>query len=367
MAAPNTGESEWVELYYSGDQPIQLEDYSIRRISTSGGVRTYPLILETETIEPQSFVIVSFNSSFLPNDGATVELLDKDGNRVGPAITYPPLDTGQVYAHTGDAAGSWSIDYLATPGMPNQPAPAPTATETASATVTETPEPTSAPESTSTPKPSSTSESISTPEPSSTPEPTGTPEPETPDGLLLNELMAAPDDDMWEKEWIELYYSGEHPIQIKDYSIRRISTGGGVRTYPLILETETIEPQSFVIVSLLGSFLPNDGATVELLDQDGNRIGPAITYPPLQSGQVYAYTGRTQPAAGAPIICQRQGCPTSPPRRPPQLRLLQKQLRQPLSLHIPMNQPVQHKQTLQLIPNKHNSIRKKRAPLLNSP
>ncbi|NJP06006.1 MAG: hypothetical protein HC837_10465, partial [Chloroflexaceae bacterium] len=268
MANPADGQ-EWIELYNLGDQPITMDDWFLQRVSTGGTVRQQTL--PTITIPPGGFLLHSAGQAFLPNDGAVLQLFDAVFRPVGSVVSYPALSTDQVYARVADGMEQWSIDFPPSPGQPNQPAPTATATATVLPTITVRP--------TQRPAPTATEQQPTPHDPD--PTATSTTEPDVIDVLLLNELMAAPDDDVYESEWVELYYGGDQPIQLEDYSIRRISTGGGVRTYSLIFETETIEPQSFVIVSLLGSFLPNDGATVELLDKDGNRVGPAITYPAL--------------------------------------------------------------------------------------
>ncbi len=119
LAGPQPGQEEWVELFNAGDVAVSTADWSIRRVSASG--TTQHKALTTVTIEPGMLALFTFKSGFLPNDGATLHLLNAQEQPVGDAITYPDLENDQTYARIHDGDATWSEHTPPSPGAPNVP------------------------------------------------------------------------------------------------------------------------------------------------------------------------------------------------------------------------------------------------------
>ncbi len=121
LPAPAAGEMEWIELYNSGSEPVDVTGWSIRRTGLTGAVQTRKL--GAVSVLPGEFLVVETGRSFLPNNGAILELLDAQGQVVHDPIEYPKLRSGQVYARTTDGGVEWRSAYPPSPGMPNTPPP----------------------------------------------------------------------------------------------------------------------------------------------------------------------------------------------------------------------------------------------------
>jgi hypothetical protein len=151
MAAPASGENEWIELYNPADTAESTANWRIRRVSESGTERWQTL--NDTTLAAGAFAVFSFDSGFLPNSGATLTLFDAGGNVVDEAITYPSLATSQSYSRTSDGGAAWCTHYPCSPGAANTsptptasrqapitaPSPTTTATSTAASTATAAP------------------------------------------------------------------------------------------------------------------------------------------------------------------------------------------------------------------------------------
>ncbi|NJN67753.1 MAG: hypothetical protein HC884_14110, partial [Chloroflexaceae bacterium] len=292
LAAPSSGQAEWVELFNPGREPATVEGWVIHRTSTGGTTRRHPL--DPFTIAPGGFVVQTFASGFLPNDGGTLELLAPQGEPVGSALTYPALSTDQPYARMSDGGTTWSLDYPPSPGEPNTPPP-PTATTLPTLPPTPTPLPTPTlplPPTPSLPPSPNPLPVVPFPSPSSpavTPAPTSSPSPSPPPPLLfINEVLAAPQPG--QAEWVELFNPGREPATIEGWVIHRTSTGTstGTTTRQHPLDPFTIAPGGFAVQSFAGGFLPNSGATLELRDALGQATGGVVSYPALSTDQPYA-------------------------------------------------------------------------------
>lgn len=291
MAAPTAGEAEWLELYNPGDTPADITGWTFKRTS---GTTTRLYTIETATIAPQSYLLVYPSSGFLPNNGAVVELLANNDIRVDTAITYPALATDQVYARISISDTSeWTTSYPPSPAAPNMPPPD---TPTSTATATTLPIPTS----THTPIPGATSlpssyNPTNTPTTSSgtmhqSPTPTQTTGSEETHTIVINEIQAAPVNG--DNEWIELYApNNQHPIDLQNWTIKRTSKSGTVKTFTLTDQTIT----TYAVITFGSGFLPDTGGTLELLTPQGTLIGHVVTYPALSTGKIYARTSDNAP------------------------------------------------------------------------
>ncbi|NJK78667.1 MAG: lamin tail domain-containing protein [Chloroflexaceae bacterium] len=125
MAAPASGEVEWVELFNPNSYAVTLEGWMLQR--TSGTDTTSTRSLAKLTIPPAGLTVLEFASGFLPNGGAEVRLIDGQGRTMEQVVRYPELATGVVYAATHEGANEWRDDYPPSPGASNQPgSPTPT-------------------------------------------------------------------------------------------------------------------------------------------------------------------------------------------------------------------------------------------------
>jgi hypothetical protein len=258
LAAPATGDVEWVELYNPGSTAVELTGWVLRRTSGSDVVREQEL--GAATVAPGGYVVYELPSSFLPNAGASLVLLDGQGREIDSGLSYPALTTGQVYARETDGSATWREDYPASPGAANQP-PAATATPTSNATVSPT--------------------ALSGSNQASDSTATATPEAQL---LQVNELLAAPA--TGDVEWVELYNPGSTAVELAGWVLRRTSGSDVVREQEL--GAATVAPGGYVVYELPSSFLPNAGASLVLLDGQGREIDSGLSYPALTTGQVYA-------------------------------------------------------------------------------
>jgi hypothetical protein len=119
LAAPASGQAEWVELYIADGAPFALQGWHLRRTSTGSGT-VQEIDLSAASVAASGFALVELGSGALPNDGATLELFDAQG-RLRDHIIYPALGSSQVYARAQDGADPWRNDYPPSPGAPNLP------------------------------------------------------------------------------------------------------------------------------------------------------------------------------------------------------------------------------------------------------
>jgi len=117
-----TNNDEWIELYNSGQEPVDLAGWQLD--DEEGGSRPYPIPAGV-SIAPGGFLVfykwetgVSLN-----NDGDKVRLLRPDGV-VADQYSYsahPGYD--RSYSRTVDGGGVWTGTYPPSPGRSNQPPP----------------------------------------------------------------------------------------------------------------------------------------------------------------------------------------------------------------------------------------------------
>lgn len=153
--------NEWVELYNSDSNSIDLSDYFFDDDSdfTSDSGNSAKVAL-TGLLSSQSTCYWEL-STYLNNNGDTPTLFHTDGSVVDSYSYAEPIE-GKSYARIPDG-GAWQTDQ----------APTKSSTRCVDLAPTPTPSPTSSP----TPPPTSTPAATDTPTPAKTPTPTPTPTP----------------------------------------------------------------------------------------------------------------------------------------------------------------------------------------------
>jgi len=124
---PQTGEPEWVELFNSGSQAVDLDGWQLGNASET---RTQA-IPANSVIGPNDFLVVTFKSSFLNNEGGQIKLLWPD-DQVLHAISYQKAPKNIACARL--ANGQWLWTNQPTPGSDNKKS---SYSETADTTQTE--------------------------------------------------------------------------------------------------------------------------------------------------------------------------------------------------------------------------------------
>ena len=254
------GEEEWVELYNRGPTAVELAEWQLERVSTSGSrvVRSLP----TVTLAAGEWLLIPLAKGTLPDGGARLTLFWQ-ATALSTAIEYPALSATTVYARVRDGAPEWLVREQATAGVSNN-LPA-TLTPSATATVT----------------PSTTATATPTPTAILLPSPTPTPTlPAAVDQVVINEIAAA-----GEEEWIELYNRGPTAVELAEWQLERVSTSGSrvVRSLP----TVTLAVGEWLLVPLTKGTLPDGGARLTLFWQ-ATALSTAVEYPALSATTVYA-------------------------------------------------------------------------------
>ncbi|NJO07127.1 MAG: hypothetical protein HC876_17325, partial [Chloroflexaceae bacterium] len=233
LPAPSGGQAEWVELVNRATEPVALQGWVLERVSAGGTTRR--VVLTGDVVLPAAgYAVVNVGTSFLPNDGGWLYLLDPQGRTVD-AVVYPALGANAVYARVTPDGDAWRTDYPPSPGQPNLPpdlTAAPTATKTSTAprtarpSHTPTPTRTLLPALTNTPTHTPLPDSTITPAPATTAtaRPTATSEAVL---LHLNELLPAPSSG--QAEWVELVNRATEPVALQGWVLERVSAGGTTR------------------------------------------------------------------------------------------------------------------------------------------
>jgi len=254
------GEEEWIELYNRGPTAVELAEWQLERVSTSGSrvVRSLP----TVTLAAGEWLLIPLAKGTLPDGGARLTLFWQ-ATALSTAVEYPALSATTVYARVRDGAPEWLVREQATAGVSNN-LPA-TLTPSATATVT----------------PSTTATATPTPTATLLPSPTPTPTlPAAVDQVVINEIAAA-----GEEEWIELYNRGPTAVELAEWQLERVSTSGSrvVRSLP----TVTLAAGEWLLIPLAKGTLPDGGARLTLFWQ-ATALSTAVEYPALSATTVYA-------------------------------------------------------------------------------
>ena len=278
------GEEEWVELYNRGPTAVELAEWQLERVSTSGSrvVRSLP----TVTLAVGEWLLIPLAKGTLPDSGARLTLFWQ-ATALSTAVEYPALSATTVYARVRDGAPEWLVREQATAGMTNNipeptipPSPlaiattavvsvstatyTPTATRTP--TVTKTPTATRTPTATKTPTATRTPTVTKTPTATRTstasplPEPTAWPT----SVVIISALLPAPATGTY--EWIELSSQYAQPIDLQGWFF---TDNSGQRR---LISEQSLAAGATVRIPITRSFLNNSGDTVILHDPTGNAI-----------------------------------------------------------------------------------------------
>jgi cell division septation protein DedD len=279
MANPTEGR-EWVEVYNSSDQEIDLSGWRVD--DEEGG--SAPVNLEG-FIEPGGYLLIETGKR-LNNGGDEVRLIDP-GDEVVDSFVYSAATRGFSFAREAD--GSWIETDLPSPGRANHDEPLSTAppspTASASAKAVSSPRP-SLP-----PSPSPTLPPTPVPSPTSSPSPSTTPvsgdfEP------ALSEFAPNPNEG---EEWIELYNPYPAALALSGWRLDDREDGG---SRPVAL-SGAIEPRGYLVVAF-GTRLNNSGDVVRLVRPDDSEA-ERFEFDESERGEVWAkdFNGRWQPTRQA--------------------------------------------------------------------
>lgn len=110
---PNKGETEWVELYYSGSADIDTAGWYIDDIIDGGGK---PQPMDT-TLRPESYYTIELGDSYLNNTKDEINIIDETGSIV-LKVNYTATKKGQSIVR--EEGGTWDYSLVPTRGMDNQ-------------------------------------------------------------------------------------------------------------------------------------------------------------------------------------------------------------------------------------------------------
>ncbi len=229
MANPKAEyDSEWVEIYNGSTTSIDLDGWKVDDGEGGGS----PLHLPAGSIaESGGYLVVDLPNSLLNNDGDSIRLIRPDGV-VADTTSY--ASSAADTSHCRALDGSWYESEQPTPGAPNIPPSAPTATA-------EPPTP-SAAQSPSSGVPSSISTNI-----------------------RLSEVLALPKD-AYDAEWVEIANDSDAPADLSGWKLDDGEGGGSPYTLPA---GSTIGPQGLLTVIMPRALFNNAGDSARLLGPDG--------------------------------------------------------------------------------------------------
>ncbi|HJS29697.1 MAG TPA: lamin tail domain-containing protein [Anaerolineales bacterium] len=314
-------EEEWIEIYNPGSGAIDLSLYKLGDEETAGGgegMYRFPdgaelpaggwVVVANEAASFQAHYGTAPDFEFHESDpavptlvkhsawaGGNVTLLNTsdeililDGSDglvdavswgtstfafVPPASDVDPghsLERSPAYQDT-DTAADWIDQEAPAPGAVDVSTPTPTATAPATATETGTPGPTSTGEPTGEPSPS----------------PTGS-TPPAPGDLLISEVVFDPAADEPEGEWIELYNTGDAPVNLSLYKLGDEEASGGGEGMYFFPEGTVVDSEQVVLVaSSAAVFASNYGFSPDFEFADSDPAVPdMVRYTVWASGNV---------------------------------------------------------------------------------
>lgn len=114
LPAPKTDESEYVELHNSGEQCVELSNWSFQE-KTAGGSNNPPYYLPENTIIEGASYLTFFRNFSLNNSGDTLTLFDNE-NEERSSVSYSLAIKDYSYSFTGS---EWLFTSFQTPGAEN--------------------------------------------------------------------------------------------------------------------------------------------------------------------------------------------------------------------------------------------------------
>ncbi len=290
-------QAEWIELYNSGSDPVNLSGWSVYDQLTSS---TQLAVLDEITIEPDDFFVLVLPSQKLNNSGDGV-ILKNELNQIIDQMSYTFSEHMKSWSYDIES-DDWKISspspnepnvfsayptQIPTPTMAPNPSPSstptvtPSVTPTAAPTVSPTPTESPVPTPSQTPSPSPTSTTTPLPTPHPTPSPTPSPSSEYDiSQLSLSEIYPAPLSG--KNEWIEIRNQSSRNMTFHDLILKDESNNS--KKFDIL----HIDADSLAILEWSGSLLNNSGDTVNLIDHSGNNAF-SISYPEMEKGTSYIF------------------------------------------------------------------------------
>lgn len=153
-------EPEWVELYNTSTEPVNLEGWEI----ADGNTKSTDDLTLSGIIAAEGFLVLEHFKGWLNDGGDTVRLYNNatPSGELIDSITYTSSSADGSISRIPNGTGDFISDTEFTKGEINQTPPTPTSTPTSTPTATSTPTPTSTPTS----EPSTSEVDIFTPTPS---------------------------------------------------------------------------------------------------------------------------------------------------------------------------------------------------------
>lgn len=136
--APIDTESEWIEVFNSGEAALQLSDYKLFDQYSS------PTLLHTfsnELLEPKQYRVVTLTTNKLNNAQDEVRLYDVQGTLVD-TLAYNAAQSQMSFSKTLTANGVYSNEIISTQPTKNGPSTLPTPLPTATPKPSNIPTPT---------------------------------------------------------------------------------------------------------------------------------------------------------------------------------------------------------------------------------
>lgn len=274
LPSPVSGDSEWVEFYNPDGVDLKSfyidDDLDFASDSGSSVKKSLSSLVENNLQYPYIEL-----SSILNNSGDIVALFDSSGNLVDSYEYTSNPGSGVTLGRSPDGTGSFISQIFITKGAANPnmtPTPQPVLTLT----------PTSTPiQSGPTPSP------IATLVPSSSSAPTSSPAKYS--NIYLSEVMVNPNTS--ENEWVEIYNGNNFSVNLTDWSIDDIESGG---SSPKTIAVD-IAPYGFGVITFSSSIFNNDGDSVRLLNVQ-KEVVDSFSYKEAVKGQSIGRTSFNETA-----------------------------------------------------------------------
>jgi len=210
LPSPSSGSSEWIELYNSSDEAIDIGGYQLDDIR-EGGSSPYSIPTGT-TIAPRGFL--AFERTFgLNNTGDEVNLIDASGQLVGTCSYQGNPGQNQSIGRVTDGGSTWQVFAVPTKNASNPPVTVP------------------------------------------------------PSAVVINEVLPSPSGD--NSEWIELYNPDDSAIDISGFQLDDTRDGGAS---PYTLPAGTVISANGFLTFERTFGLNNAGDTVNLVDASGSIV-----------------------------------------------------------------------------------------------
>lgn len=257
--APQSGESEWFELFNAGDSVIDLSGWTaFDQLSTA----TLLIALTNSMLKPYQALVVPLSGSKLNNAGDGITLYDSSGQLVD-AISYSSSEAGLSWHR----AASESAELFLGTANPGEWTPIVQSTQTPTSSPTQsfgTPLPTWTPPHTS-PSPTPTTQASPAPTPGIT-------------GLLISEVLSCPISP--ETEWVELWNTQDQTVSLEQWSIADAQDNR-------VTFSQQIPAYQFAVISWNKALLNNSGDTLSLLNHD-NQLQEQLEIPSCLMGHSFA-------------------------------------------------------------------------------